>query len=127
MNGMQLIEEAAAAQEAARAEAAAASGERKLSLADLQTGIVPVNKDMPGWKLLDGDGVRSHEVPVVFAVPFYDYPTVRVMLSGFDLLDGANHRLAVFPTKVTKAGFTLVFHTWANTRGWSAAATWMAH
>ena len=123
MDGIRLIEEAAAE----AAAQAPAGGERALVAAIMQSGVVAAGKDNAGWRLLDGNGARSYEVAVTFPEAFRFFPTVRVMLTGVDLLDGANHRLGVYPTNVTKGGFTLVFHTWSDTRVWSAAATWIAH
>ena len=120
MPGTQLSEEAAAAQDPEISAQA-------LVPATLQTGVVAAGKDSPGWKLLDGEGPRWHEVQVTFPQAFRFQPTVRVMLTGSDILDGANHRLTAYPTEITKGGFKLMFHTWANTRVWSVAVTWMAH
>lgn len=128
MNDIQLIEEAARETDAAAAaEQAIATADRALVAAVMQSGVVAAGKDNAGWRLLDGNGARSYEMAVTFPEAFRFFPTVRVMLSGLDILDGANHRLGVFPTNVTKGGFTLVFHTWSDTRVWSAAATWIAH
>lgn len=120
MDSMQLVIDAAAEQDAQ-------AGDRALVPAIMQSGVVSAGTGSPGWQLLDGVGPRSHEITVVFPQAFRFFPTVQVMLTGIDILDGANHRLHAFPKDVTKGGFKLVFHTWSDTRVWSVAATWIAH
>jgi hypothetical protein len=99
----------------------------------------PVTDHVP----LDHISDRVYDVPVEFPDgTFSNPPVVLVMICSFDFdsdFNAAkpvehdwrsfrNHRLevSVKDKKVTSTGFTVRFHTWANTKVHSVAANWIA-
>lgn len=105
--------------------------ERKLpeELADVMTrdsGEFVGHQSHAGWNLHQGQGGRRFSISIKFKKRFYKEPEVRLALTGFDILQGTNHRLRVLPEKVTRDGFDAVILTWADTRVWSATGVWTA-
>ena len=84
------------------------------------------SKNHSGWRLYTGSGHRTTDYAIAFRRPFRIPPKVHVGLSGEDVIDGANHRLVVQVVGVGREGFVLRYHTWSNTRVWSAGVNWIA-
>jgi hypothetical protein len=98
-------------------------------VADVMTrasGVFSGHQSQGSWKLHEGQGERSFSIPIKFERPFYKAPEVKLALTGFDILQGANHRLKVTAESVTKEGFKLCITTWGDTRVWSAQGNWVA-
>ena len=115
-----------------------------ISIAGLHFGPIPGSR----WMLQAGDenipanhpnkpefyngtyeGQRTILVPVRFDQPFKKTPLVVVSLSKIDAGDFENlriNRLMVRAQKVRLNGFDLCFETWADSKVYDAAATWIA-
>ncbi|XP_013380272.1 uncharacterized protein LOC106151517 isoform X1 [Lingula anatina] len=65
-----------------------------------------------------------HEVK--FPIRFDFTPTIFASLAGIDARSDRNLRLQALVSKVTQAGFTLTFSSWADTHVYHAMATWIA-
>lgn len=77
----------------------------------------------------EGSGARPCIVAVTFPIDtFTKAPVVQIALSEFDLENTRNSRLevTVVPESVNKDGFSVRFHTWADTRVWRATAAFIA-
>ena len=92
----------------------------------VKSGSVGGSIESPGWRLYDGNGLRENRFRVDFNPDLTDRPEVIVALSGVDLIHGNNHRLTVHAENISKEGFEVVFRTWADTRVYSATASWLA-
>ncbi|PRY92608.1 H-type lectin domain-containing protein [Hasllibacter halocynthiae] len=79
-----------------------------------------------GGEMWTGDGVRSRDAAVAFALPFSGPPVVHVGLSMWDAAHDANMRVEVQAEDVTATGFRIVMHTWGDTRLARARAAWIA-
>ena len=89
------------------------------------------SKDHSGWRLFDGSGLRTTDYFIPFKdgdknVEYSEPPAVHVALIGLDILEGSNHRLRTEVIAVHKSGFIVRYITWAGTRVWSAAISWLA-
>ena len=73
-----------------------------------------------------GDGPRHIRVHASFAEPFVQPPAVHVGLSMWDISNDAFARVDVGTEDITKAGFTIVFRTWGDTKVARARVNWMA-
>jgi hypothetical protein len=98
-----------------------------MQMAIVQSGTFGAGKGNPQWRLLDGSGLRVFRQHIHFPQPFAAAPKVIASLSGLDILHGQNHRLTVTVENISAHGFDLLFNTWADTRVWSASASWIAH
>jgi len=77
----------------------------------------------PMWK---GEGLRRVRQNVTFAQPFLEPPTVRVWLTMWDIANTATSRVDVAARDVQREGFSVIFHTWGDTRIARARAAWLA-
>jgi len=81
----------------------------------------------PDWGLNTGSGGRDYNTWIAFPSPFSTTPMVIVNISMFDMWSGSNPRLSATASQITNEGFTLTFHTWADTLVYGASATWLAY
>jgi len=81
----------------------------------------------PDWGLNTGSGGRDYNTWIAFPSPFSTKPMVIVNISMFDMWSGSNPRLSATASQITNEGFTLTFHTWADTLVYGASATWLAY
>jgi hypothetical protein len=74
----------------------------------------------------DGEGERHFEHFVKFEEPFEEIPRILVALNHLDIASFTALRLNVTAEKISAAGFTLRYSTWANTQIFGVGAQWMA-
>ncbi|NDU99927.1 H-type lectin domain-containing protein [Pseudoroseicyclus tamaricis] len=79
--------------------------------------------DGPMWA---GTGPREVRRAVTFSRPFLGPPSVTVSIALWDFAAGANLRAEIRAAEVTKAGFSIVFNTWGDTKIARIHATWQA-
>jgi hypothetical protein len=79
--------------------------------------------DGPMWK---GQGLRIARQPVTFSEPFIEPPAVRVWLTMWDIAHTSTSRIDIGTGDITAEGFSIVFHTWGDTRVARARAGWLA-
>lgn len=79
--------------------------------------------DGPMWT---GTNDRDFRLPVTFDTAFDAPPIVTLGLSGLDIAHEQNARLSLRAEDVTAQGFTIVLHTWSDTRIARASVSWMA-
>lgn len=79
--------------------------------------------DGPMWK---GQGLRIVRNAVTFSEPFLETPMVRVWLTMWDVSNKSTARIDISSGDITCDGFTIVFHTWGDTRVARARAGWLA-
>lgn len=98
----------------------------------LQTGAVNIPANHPSKsEFFDGkyDGRRTILVPVTFNPPFKRKPDIVVSLQKIDLGDFERpmiNRLLVSAQNPGLNGFDLCFETWADSKVYDAAASWIA-
>lgn len=64
---------------------------------------------------------------IVFKRPYASPPQVVVWLTAFALGSGSSWRITSFATDVTAVGFTIHIDTWADSKLYRAAASWIAY
>lgn len=79
-----------------------------------------------GGPMWAGTGDRIVRREVRFGTAFASAPTVQVALSMWDMDNKAFARVDVSATRITAAGFMLVFKTWGDTRIARARVSWLA-
>jgi hypothetical protein len=79
-----------------------------------------------GWNLNTGGGDRYYDKVITFQVPLSTPPLVQVNLVKVDADKQFNLRVEVLVQGITINGFTLRFHTWADTKLYSVKANWIA-
>ena len=94
----------------------------------IQTGSINYGVHTPEWNLLTGTGDRSFRpADIAFDPPFDTTPKVVLSLAGVDNDAGANLRVALEAYDIEPGEFSLRIFTWADTRLYSVAVTWLAH
>ena len=94
----------------------------------IQTGSANYGVHSPEWNLLDGTGDRSFRAPdISFDPPFDTTPRVSLALAGIDNDVTANLRVALEAYDIEPGEFSLRIITWADTKLYSVAVTWIAH
>jgi hypothetical protein len=74
-----------------------------------------------------GGGPTTATAKVSFAKPYAVAPRIVCALGQVDWCNyGNNLRVNSYPQDITKDGFTVVLHTWADTSMWSAVVRWTA-
>ena len=81
------------------------------------------DSDGPMWK---AKGPRWTRHQVAFGEAFREVPTVRVWLTMWDIAHGTTARVDIAAEEIDCNRFTLVFHTWGDTRIARARAGWLA-
>lgn len=77
----------------------------------------------PAWS---GTGDRYFDTTVTFQTPFSNTPVVQASLAKVDMDHGFNSRIELIVDTVSKTGFRLRMHTWADTVVYAATANWIA-
>lgn len=93
----------------------------------LQSGDHGIGNTSP---LNSGTGSRQVNARVTFARPFARPPRVVVSLRDLDVIHGdggRNTRLEVQALAIDPAGFTIRYHTWADTLVFMARTSWIAY
>lgn len=79
-----------------------------------------------GGPMWAGNGPREARVDIRFSEKFDRTPVVQVSLSMWDTSSGMNQRIDLRAEDVTRAGFSLVFRTWADSQIARVRADWTA-
>ena len=75
-----------------------------------------------------GSGDRNDVIDITFKRPFCNVPTVVVSLTGLDTNSStSNTRVQISANSVTKTGFKLNIHTWADTKIYLVSDTYIAY
>lgn len=96
--------------------------------ARIEAGVVAVDRwSNPAFDpMSSGQGERVFDVDVPLRGAWTSPPLVLANLSLVDADQATNLRLQVLVVSVGTTSFKLRFRTWADTRIWSAGATWFA-
>jgi hypothetical protein len=93
----------------------------------VESGIVEVfdhiESEGPMWA---GSGKRWSRAVVRFKSPFNAPPVVQMSMSMIDADSGRNLRLELHSEDLTPEGFTVVAHTWSDTRVGRLQVQWTA-
>jgi hypothetical protein len=79
-----------------------------------------------GWNLHTGTGDRNFDRVVAFQSALTSTPIVQVNLAWLDADGAHNTRVDVLAVNITPLGFTLRFHTYADTKLFGVRANWFA-
>ena len=93
---------------------------------DIQSGNFSADAEQAGYALHQGDGLRAFEIDVVFKKSFESRPDVMVMVNRIDASNSANLRYLVETRAVSSEGFLLKISTWADSKVYSIAGSWVA-
>ena len=91
-----------------------------------QSGGFFLNKDVAGYNLDNGSGLRSFDYEVRFNPPFKGIPTIYVGVQLIDKTDNAIMRYSLEPYAVSRDGFMVKVATWGDTKLNSIAGSWLA-
>ena len=102
---------------------------KKLPLTQIKSGTIQFNaKGYPA--VINPDGCEAdrglYQHKVVFQKPFINEPKVTFGLTSIDFREGADHRLKIEISEVSKLGFTVNLVTWCDTKISLAEANWIA-
>ena len=93
----------------------------------VQTGSVRLPYDTDGIREMLRDGVQGVVGGrVQFPKAFSSVPRVQLSLSQLDIWNGTNTRVRVEVTSVDREGFDYDMYSWAGTRLYYVAASWIA-
>ena len=94
----------------------------------IQSGVIHLSVQMPGWTLNTGNGDRTFLSPDIgFLPPFGSPPRVLVALSGVDADHNANVRVIVEAVEIENDEFNIRVNTWADTSLHSVQVTFLAY
>ncbi len=82
-----------------------------------------ISSDGPMWA---GNGKRWARTVVRFEAPFQSAPSIHLSISMIDAASARNLRLELTAEDVSTDGFTVVAHTWSDTRIGRLQVQWTA-
>ena len=77
--------------------------------------------------MVTGTGYRSVEGYIRFSAGFQSSPKVTTSLDRIDADKNNNLRIDCSAKDVTRSGFTISIITWADSKIYGAACSWIAH
>jgi hypothetical protein len=93
----------------------------------IQTGMVQLHSQMPGWQLHTGSGFRAFLSPdIKFSPAFSTTPQVVVAFSKI-IAQTNNLQVAVATSDVEADEFNIIVQAWDVTSLSEVSVTWIAH
>ncbi len=92
-----------------------------------QSGVVSFSYWQTGHAFETGSGARNDYRWVAFSPPFTSTPKVVVSLKTLDADKNINLRIDTNANYVSKYGFWLYVNTWADTKIYAVATSWVAY
>jgi hypothetical protein len=93
----------------------------------MQSSSWSVNQSLDGYSLDKNDGERTMTLDIKFEKPFSKKPQIILSVIQIDSDKDLNLRYNIDAISISRDGFTLRVHTWADSKIFSVSGYWIGY